>query len=336
MSWRDRDYHSDRPSDYLANPAAILGFSLSAGRWFGVPVRLHFWLLLTLLFDLMLVAQGVPLGQIFIIMGLLIASLLIHEFSHRLTARWAGGSHEAFVLWPAGGMLPPTAPPRPGPTFAAHVGGIAGNLLTALLCGLALWQMGYGVARVPLNPLAAFSSQGFAFAGQWEPWILTTALMLNWGLILINLLPYYWFDGGYLLQAILWPMLGLVSAVRWTCRVGMVLAVPMALLALMGQNIMGLLFWGLLFWSALTRYRQTAFEYDSAGGLFDGYGGPAQPPLEKPNKRLLHKAQQLQEERRQVDAILDKVHKKGMQSLTEREKRVLQKATERQGRENKA
>lgn len=49
-------------------------------------------------------------------------------------------------------------------------------------------------------------------------------------------------------------------------------------------------------------------------------------------KRLQRHRQQIQREQVEVDRILDKVHNEGLQSLSEKEKRLLQRATERQRR----
>jgi hypothetical protein len=116
VGWQDRDYNRGG-EDYLSNPSAILGFSLPFGTWFGARVRLHFWLLVTLVFSLVNMIRGTPLlGAIGI--AILLITLLIHDFSHRAAARWFGGSHDDFMLWPVGGLIFPTIPPGAWPMFA--------------------------------------------------------------------------------------------------------------------------------------------------------------------------------------------------------------------------
>ena len=72
----------------------------------------------------------------------------------------------------------------------------------------------------------------------------------NIGLVFINLLPFYWFDGGFVLESILWPWTGRYRAIYVTCIVGMVVAVPMFLLSLAGTALMAMIFWALLFFDA--------------------------------------------------------------------------------------
>ncbi|HEX2973392.1 MAG TPA: hypothetical protein VHP11_13740, partial [Tepidisphaeraceae bacterium] len=109
MGWQDRTYNRGGYSgeNYLSNPSAILSYSLPFGTWFGARVRLHFWLLLSVLFaSIDTLKAGGPLLLV-LSLALLFAALMFHEFGHRFAARWVGGSHDEFMLWPAGGMIPP-------------------------------------------------------------------------------------------------------------------------------------------------------------------------------------------------------------------------------------
>ena len=61
VGFQDRPYYRDGSGgqDYLGSPASILSMSVPFGTWFGVRIRLHFWMLLTLLF------AAVVLGGLF-------------------------------------------------------------------------------------------------------------------------------------------------------------------------------------------------------------------------------------------------------------------------------
>jgi len=344
MGWQDRNYNtggSGSGSDYLGNPAALLNFSVPFGNWFGARVRLHFWLLLEFLFIFVGAIRSGAFITAAITCALLLIALLIHEFGHRILSRYVGGSHNEFMLWPLGGMTPPTAPPFPGPYFTAHFGGILANFLAALASGFALFLITKDPASIPWNPLAIFQATSpvhFNAAAAASAEILSIFILLNLGLIFINLLPYYWFDGGPLLQAILWPFIKLYNAINVTCIVGMVVAVPLFLLSLMSLSILSMIFWGLLFASSYTKRRQLQAagpqELEEAIAWSANYSPNDPAPRKKLKKRWLNAARKRalaeQNEQAQIDAILAKVKEKGLHSLTWWEKRALRKATERQ------
>jgi hypothetical protein len=63
----------------------------------------------------------------------------------------------------------------------------------------------------------------------------------------------------------------------------------------------------------------------------DGLGGKLKQMQARQAQRSSYRRQQMaQREREQVDAVLDKVRREGLQSLTDREKRILQRATDNQ------
>lgn len=337
MGWTDRDYNrGGGGEDYLGNPAAILGFSIPFGVWFGVRVRLHFWLLVALAFALADMFRGVPpvLGAIGI--ALLLATLLIHDFSHKFFAQWLGGRHDEFMLWPAGGLIFPTVAPGPWPMFAAYAGPLLVHAAIAAVCALAA---GLPLAALPLDPLAGLSMRMVPALGLTLRGVLYAAAIDNWIVLLVNLLPYYWFDGGCLLQSLLWPIAGGHRAINITCIVGMILAAPMFFLSLMGQSFLGMVLWALLFSGSLTRRRQLQaqgtgeFEDAIAWSAQDtGVSGARKRKWFQPGfaEKAAKRNAQLRREQRKIDQILAKVSQKGMHSLNWRERRALGKATERQ------
>jgi hypothetical protein len=120
----------------------------------------------------------------------------------------------------------------------------------------------------------------------------------------------------------------------------MVLAVPMCAIALVQQQFIGLIVWALLFSSSYSRRRQLHAE--GAGALdaaiaasAQDSGGPRKRNWQRAGwaQAAAKRAAKVRKEQRKIDAILEKVGAKGMHSLTWWEKRSLQKATERQRRE---
>ena len=171
-----------------------------------------------------------------------------------------------------------------------------------------------------------------------------TAATLSVGMILINLFPCFWFDGGHLWQAVLWPFLGQWKAGIITCIAGMVLAVPLFFLFLFGGSISGMLMWGLVFFDCFRR-RQMLKAAGSAMAeddepAYNYMDTPEPKPHRKPKKRWINAARRRaladQAQQARIDAILDKVKERGLHSLTWWEKRTLKKATERQRQQDLA
>ncbi len=341
MSWRDRDYSRGNTSmgSFPDSPWALLNWSLPVGRIFGVRLRLHFWLLLWFVLDLLFaVRSGLWLDAGWMIVASL-AALLLHEWGHHVAAQLVGGRHDDFLLWPFGNMIPPTHPPEPWPTFIAQVGGMAANLAAAAPALLWLYWQWRVLPLLLFNPLLALSATvsppaGLGMVGNLIYWFYWANLTL----FLVNLLPYYWFDGAYLLQALLWPGFGAYRAIDITCIVGMVLAVPGALLDLYAGQLLMLLMWVLLFYSSFQRRRQLQAQGPEVLEQFLSIDTSLRDlPISKRRKlarrRLRwtsrHERQERKDQQR-LDQILAKVHEQGLHRLSWREKRFLRRATARQ------
>lgn len=325
MVWQDRDYNrGGGAGDYLSNPAALLNLSVPFGAWFGVRVRLHFWLLLTIIFLLADLFNRAPPVVVGIQIVLLLAALLVHDFGHRILAQSVGGQLDEFMLWPMGGMIFPSVPPGPWAMFVGHIGGIIANLLLAAgsIVLLRLREEFWFIP--PLSPLSMLDGsmfRGMFYSHDLVSVSLLTFASINSALLIGNFLPYYWFDGGGLLQSILWPFLGGLGALNVTCIIGMILAVPMFALSLVHSNIMGLVFWAFLFASSYTA-RKT-MEVEEAAPSATGWRSRR---WAKSSNRALVKRRR---EEQKIDAILAKVSAKGMHSLTWWEKRTLRSGSKK-------
>jgi Zn-dependent protease/CBS domain-containing protein len=172
--------------------------SLKIGSIFGVPLRMH-WSVPVLV---VLLAYGlgsvtlpawVP-GQsdtVYIIASavgavLLMASLLLHEAAHAVTARRKGVTVEDVTLWALGGMTQMGRPPTAAVALAVALSGP----FTSLVIGGAAVGAGFGVheltgATVPTAVLV---------------WLGWANLILG----VFNLLPAAPLDGGRVVQAVLW------------------------------------------------------------------------------------------------------------------------------------
>ena len=119
--------------------------------------------------------------------------VLVHEFGHALACRQVGGQANQIVLWPLGGVAYVAPPPRPGATLWSIAAGPLVNVALAPVLSL-LWWLGYSLGWGEVMPNA------YAF--------VKAICIINWALLIFNMLPIYPLDGGQILQSLLWFMLG--------------------------------------------------------------------------------------------------------------------------------
>jgi hypothetical protein len=347
MGWQDRDYNPRREemNAYLGNPAQWMQFAVPLYKSAGLQIRLTFWYFLAVLFHGVEIGQsGEPLYYILIDAAVLLGVLLWHEFGHRVFARMVGGNHWEWVLWPAGGMVPPTCPRTPSAMFLANVGGWVFSLVLLLASlGAVMLIPDHSVSIVTRFGIPVDITGAGAMASMIAAHCLVYSIYIGVLILLINLFPCYWFDGGYLWQSVLWPWLGQWKATRVTCLAGMILVVPLAGLAIMGRDFLSLVVLAFIFADCFNRRRALA----AAGpGVMDEDDGPSYNYMDTPTPRkkikkkwfksARKKAVREQVEQAKIDAILAKVKEKGLHSLSWGEKRTLKKATQRQRQQDLA
>jgi Zn-dependent protease len=197
---------------------------LSLGRWWGVDVYLHIFFVLSALLALAFTLPDPRLvGAGLLMVGVLLASVALHEAGHALAALHVGGKVDAVVLGPVGGLISPRVPDEPEThLFVAFAGPIV-HLLLAVISAIVLAIADNTQLVGLLNPLTTptdlVEPGGLALVA------VKLTLWVNWILMLLNLLPAYPFDGGPILRAMLWPALGRRTARVVTARIAMVVAV---------------------------------------------------------------------------------------------------------------
>jgi Zn-dependent protease len=148
--------------------------------------------------------------------------VLLHEFGHALACRQVGGKADFILLWPLGGVAYVAPPPRPGAV---------------------LWSIAAGplvnVALVPVTVgLLVLSHQ----AGWPEEYpnvarYVEIVALMNAGLLIFNLLPIYPLDGGQILQALLWFVIGRVRSLQVVSVIGFIGAFALIALALNERSL---------------------------------------------------------------------------------------------------
>jgi Zn-dependent protease len=148
--------------------------------------------------------------------------VLLHEFGHSLACRQVGGHADQIVLWPLGGVAYVDPPPRPGAT---------------------LWSIAAGpLVNVALFPILL----GLGMLSRWLGWpesmpnfhhLLRTIAMINFWLLVFNILPIYPLDGGQILRSLLWFVIGRARSLMVATILGFVGVIGFIGLALWAQSL---------------------------------------------------------------------------------------------------
>lgn len=340
----------------------LLGWDISLGRVAGVQVRLHFFFLL---FAILAVHQATADDQRFATvalagLGWLLLGTLAHEVAHVLSARRLGADVDQVVLWPLGGLSYPRFSGAPLGELAVAAAGIGVNLALAVGLAAALFATGR-TEEIPLNPLAPPATSADL---NWVE-VVQLGVWTNWVLALVNLLPAAPLDGGRILRALLWPYLGLRGAVvrvaQWAklsaillCLAGWFLRdsfpfawVPLALLGVFvyfsaRQELERLqASWNDRRWPSpeisdpplefAASGSRPAADRDLPGRDTTGRGAAQAPRGDDrrgPRAERSGPADEAEEDRR-VDAILARLHERGLAQLSAEERALLDRVSAR-------
>lgn len=230
----------------------LRAWSFSAGRLFGVDVRIH----LTFLFLLGFVwftqsasvgASGAARGLALV--GIIFGSVALHELGHALVARRYGLVVRSIILLPIGGMTtmeePSPEQSKPGRDIRIALAGPAVNLIMAAL---------FAAVILAVVPQAKLLGQPFVHAGN-------LARSLVWSNVFLgafNLLPAYPMDGGRVLRALFAERIDYVAATRRAVLIGQGFAMLMMLIGL-AWNVWLVLIGFFLFLGAQMEDRSTIF-----------------------------------------------------------------------------
>jgi Zn-dependent protease len=182
--------------------AGLGGFRIA--RLFGVDVYLHWSWAVVALIEIQ-TRRNTYESQVFNIAEYLTLFVIVlaHELGHALACRSVGGRADRIVLWPLGGIAYVQPPPRPG----ALLWSIAAGPLVNLVLALATLPLALGVGLLHLS----HDVRQFVVA----------LCAINVVLFCFNMLPVYPLDGGQILQALLWFIVGRARSLLAVSVVGM-------------------------------------------------------------------------------------------------------------------
>jgi len=330
-------------------------WSLNLGRWAGVQVRLH---ALFPLVGLLTVYLATVAGQAdlfwyaWMMLGVILASAVLHELAHCYAAIRVGGRVDEVVLLPWGGLSHFTLPREPQAELFTAAAGPLVNLLIAGISAVALLLMGNDQLLSMLHPLRPTA----IVEGPPGMVLLKLTCWINWLIVLVNLLPAPPFDGGRILRAVLRPAFGRRTAIILVSRTARIVAVLLCVVAWLVHDstamtpIPAWLPLGLLAIVLLFSAHQEISRMDQ-GGLDDGPFGydfsegytsleRADEPVESPGfvSQWLERRRESRERRRReieaseearVDDILARLHKTGIEGLSPEERALLQRVSAR-------
>src|ERR1700704_6302545 len=146
----------------------------------------------------------------------------LHEFGHSLACRQVGGQANQIVLWPLGGVAYVNPPQRPGATLWSIAAGPLVNVVLApiiMAIGRVSLLLGWYAAVPDLRTL------------------IHAIFYIDVGLLIFNILPIYPLDGGQILRALLWFVLGRARSLMVASVVGFAGVAVLIAVALWMQSV---------------------------------------------------------------------------------------------------
>jgi len=295
----------------------ILNFGFPVGRVWNTSVRLHFSFILYVIFQTFHYGS-IAYGLLFF--GGYYFCILLHEFGHVFAARATGGQADEILIWPLGGLAYCNPPFN---AMANLVTAAGGPLVTLCLWGFFSFASAW-IGTV-VSPVSEF--------GIWIGWFFRAMRDANFWLLLFNLIPALPLDGGRMFRDVLWHWTGPYKATYIAVIVSKVIVCIVGAWALMTGSAW-LIFIMLFIWFEADRELQMMNAQDGFDPGFSFSWLDRWREARQEKKIAKRTRMQMLESKdhfisEQVDPILDKIARQGMQSLTEEEKRILERAKDK-------
>ena len=199
--------------------------TVSAGEFFGIPLRFHFTFLLLFAFLIAISVTGAEswVGNTLFIAALF-ASVFLHELGHALVSRRYGIRTLEIVMFPIGGIARLEKNPGIREEFWIAIAGPLVNFVIAGVLGTYLVSSGQWISLAEIDQPAHLN-------------LVQRIAIGNLVLGLFNLLPALPMDGGRILRSLLARYRPEAQATQLAARIGTGMAVLMGLYALITFNI---------------------------------------------------------------------------------------------------
>lgn len=328
MSWERHD----------AEPGNPLGWSLPLLPVAGIRFRLHFTFALYAVAALLMASAG-PAGSTPVhgavttayALAALLVVILVREVARALVVRAAGGGADEVMLWPLGSLQ--GIDPAPGWVAAllAAVVGPAASALLAAACGITLgFATGDWHGAALPDPLSA------SWLSNPHPTWIELLWILHWTGIqvaLLSLIPMLPLDGGRAMEAIIVRRRGAFDAPRLAATASLAVAAGSGIVAMVrGMPTLLSVAIACAGFAAFSLWKLRAG--DSIAASQGGWRDPA--PTTEPDdedaearRRAGAERESRAAEDRALDAILEKIAREGADRLTDAERAILARATDR-------
>lgn len=183
--------------------ANLHSWSMGAGRWLGVPVRIHILLILFVValfgaeWNYQISNTSIFAGTAIVTTLVLITSLLLHETAHIFASTNLGGRIDSITLLPWGGNNDTLVPMRAHARAIVFLAGPFANFVIFLLGTTLLVQTDHSSIANLINPLAPHRFN----PSEWQISLTEIVIWVNFQLAFINLLPCYPLDGVEIVRA---------------------------------------------------------------------------------------------------------------------------------------
>ncbi len=326
-------------------------WAVPVGSFSRIRVKIHVLLIGFWLYELNdLLGQDIARGQLLLLWVLgsftLFFTILLHEFGHCFAARRVGGDAEEIILWPLGGLALCHAPLLPRSQFIVAAGGPLVTLVILVVSWIGFFALDTWWPALTQSNLYVM----------YVRWYLTDLQLF---LLIFNSVPWYPLDGGRMFQAMVWARFsrrgdagsyGHASLITvYVSRVCAALGLAYGLYVLFVHQSMYMIVLALWVWMGTEGLRRQiaegaeqdySFGYDFSRGYTSLESSQPRAPeprrkgafrgwLRGRRKRPFESAQPSSEERERVDALLAKIQREGMPSLTREERKFLDRVSRR-------
>ena len=202
--------------------------TLVLGRFFGIPLKLHWTFALLIAYVLFNVIVNDSMAFLWYV-AFLFACVVFHEYGHALMAKRYKIITKDIILSPIGGVARlENLPEKPLQEMAIALAGPMVNLIFALGLFLILKSRGDDFSLPQNNINSVVGINDYLFTG----------MLINVALFLFNLVPAFPMDGGRVLRALLAWKLGRSKGTKIATQVGRLLALVFILIGIYYQEYM--------------------------------------------------------------------------------------------------
>ncbi len=196
--------------------------SIKLFRLFGIDVYVHWAWFIAFIYFTSRPHQYSNYGwNALEVLGLFLI-VLTHEFGHQLACRQVGGTTHDIVLWPLGGVAYVNPPQRPGAQlWSIAAGPLVNVILIPIFAGLVSIS----------SHLGWFDSNPNAYQ------LLHSIYVINYVLLIFNLIPIFPLDGGQILRSLLWFPFGRANSLLAASIIGFIGVGGLILFAIFAQSI---------------------------------------------------------------------------------------------------